>query len=53
MNYVRLIVGTVNAIVAATNVYILKGLVSGGRTGAAPPLNILSLRDLHAAYWRA
>jgi polysaccharide biosynthesis/export protein len=45
MNYVRLIVGTVNdPIVAATNVYILKGLaqgtstasiVSGGSTGAA------------------
>jgi polysaccharide biosynthesis/export protein len=45
LNYVRLIVGTVNdPIVAATNVYILKGLVqgtssavtvSGGTTGAA------------------
>jgi polysaccharide biosynthesis/export protein len=47
MNYVRLIVGTVNdPIVAATNVYILKGLaqgtssasiVSGGSTGVAAP----------------
>ncbi len=45
LNYVRLIIGTVNdPIVAATNVYILKGLiqgtssavtVSGGSTGAA------------------
>ena len=47
LEYVRLIVGTVNdPIVAATNVYILKGLiqgtgsavaVAGGATGAAAP----------------
>jgi hypothetical protein len=65
MNYVRLIVGTVNnPIVAATNVYILKDLAQGtssavtvsGEHGSGRhrrPLEHLSLRDLRAAYWHA